>query len=84
MEAIIISSNARFPTTARSTSAITCLLSDETLEMSVTIYSNEKNSHSVTEKIFKSLSLRVSVANDHFPLVIQENLLHPQHRDQAE
>jgi hypothetical protein len=46
MEAIIISSKARFPTTARSTSAITCLLSDETLEISVTVHSDEKNKHS--------------------------------------
>jgi hypothetical protein len=41
MEAIIISSKARFPTTARSTSAITCLLREETWEISVTVFSDE-------------------------------------------
>src|SRR6266498_231569 len=41
-DAIIISRSPRLPTTARSTSAITCLLKEETLEMSVTIYSGEE------------------------------------------
>src|SRR5215207_2163465 len=44
MDDIIISSRARLPTTARSTSAITCLLSDETWDISVTIDSDAKRS----------------------------------------
>src|SRR5512138_444430 len=49
-DAIIISRRGRLPTTARSTSTMTCLLNDETWEMSVTIYSNENFSHRVAKK----------------------------------
>src|ERR1044071_6996546 len=85
MEAIIISSRARFPTTARSTSAITCLLSDETLAISVTIHSQEKNSQMVLKSgVFRdSPAPRVSEANDHFRFLIPGNLRPLQHRNPA-